>query len=50
MNMGRIDLSRNRIFADNIMNGAAGLPYIFAVFRNHTAVYPVRVEELLLVS
>lgn len=35
--MGRVDYSRNRIFADAIMQGGTGLPYIFAVFRNHTA-------------
>eukprot|EP00656_Telonema_subtile_P001667 TRINITY_DN10728_c0_g1_i1.p1 TRINITY_DN10728_c0_g1~~TRINITY_DN10728_c0_g1_i1.p1 ORF type:complete len:618 (+),score=126.72 TRINITY_DN10728_c0_g1_i1:3-1856(+) len=37
VHMGRIDFSRNRIFADKIMHGGTGLPYVFAVFRNSTA-------------
>eukprot|EP00658_Telonema_sp_P-2_P071860 TRINITY_DN61076_c0_g1_i1.p1 TRINITY_DN61076_c0_g1~~TRINITY_DN61076_c0_g1_i1.p1 ORF type:complete len:611 (+),score=125.92 TRINITY_DN61076_c0_g1_i1:43-1875(+) len=42
VNMGRVDFSKNRIFADRIMGGATGLPYIFSVFRNQTAVLTVQ--------
>ena len=39
--MGRINLARHRILADNLMGGGVGLPFILAVFKNNTVALPV---------
>jgi len=38
--MGRINLARHRILADNLMGGGVGLPFILAVFKNNTVALP----------